>query len=118
MIYTVVCQVVSLLVLAYFVIMFVGYWTGATYYFNIVGIGNKKESLVCAAIVNGMAWLFFGVVQLLGAVTNARPPEYTHNFSWGIIGTVDMILIFIVFMCYGYSWFEKSREYFWNKRTL
>lgn len=111
MIYTIVCQAIAILTLVFFVVVLMGYWTGANYYFKL-----DSDSVGCAAIVNMVGWLFWGVVQILGATTDARPPEFSHNFSWGIIGTIDMLIILVVLISYGYSWFEKSREYFWNKR--
>lgn len=106
-----ICIVLAYVVLAFLIVALVGYWTGANYYFKL-----NKDFVGVLAICNAIAWFFWLFVMGLGSITDTRSTEWTHNFAYGIVGVVNMILIALFVAVNLFEWFEQSRKYFWSKR--
>lgn len=106
-----ICVVLSFVVLAFLVISLVGYWTGANYYFKL-----NHDFVGVLAICNVIAWFFWIFIQVLASITQTRSAEWTHNFSFGIVGLVNIVVIGLFIGVNLFEWFEISRKYFWSKR--
>lgn len=106
-----ICVVLSFVVLAFLIVALVGYWTGANYYFKL-----NQDFVGILAVCNAIVWFFWCFIQVLASATQIRSAEWTHNFSFGIVGTVNMIVLVLFIGANLFEWFEQSRKYFWSKR--
>lgn len=106
-----ICVVLSYVVLSFLIVSFIGYWTGANYYFKL-----NSDFLGFLAVFNAIAWAMWLLIMGLETLTNARGYEFAHNFAYGIVGVLNMVII-VFFIAFNlFKWFETSRKYFWNKR--
>jgi hypothetical protein len=106
-----ICEILSYSVLIFCVIFLVGYWTGANYYFKL-----NSDLVSIFIICNAISWFFWCFINILGLIAGTHTDEFTHNLSFGIVGTVNMICIVVFIGMNIINWFEQSRKYFWKKR--
>lgn len=106
-----ICVVLSYAVLAFLLICLVGYWTAANYYFKL-----NKDLVGILAVINAIAWFFWIFITLLDKFMPTQTEEPAYNFAYGIVGIVNMVVLSLFIGTYAFTWFEKSRNYFWKKR--
>lgn len=106
-----ICVALSYSVLVFLMVVFIGYWTGANYFFKL-----NIEFIQFLSAFNAVAWFFWLFVRGLAAIAQTRSEEFTYNLSYGIVGVVNMVLIGLFVAANLFEWFEISRKYFWSKR--
>lgn len=106
-----ICVTLSYIVLAFLLVIFIGYWTGANYFFKF----NKKFIQIFSCY-NAVAWFLWLFTHGIAAITQTRSEEFTYNLSYGIVGAVNITMIGMFIAAKGFEWFEISRQYFWSKR--
>ena len=110
-VYTLICEVFTYVGTILGLILFIGYWTGADYFFNITK--NHEDQFTAFVIGSFMSWFTF-ILLYIGSLINDDPNLKT--LAVAVTGTVYMLLVLLFVGIQIFELFERSRKYFWNKR--